>query len=253
MPDRRPRRQSSAPHPTEGIGGQGGGCTDKFVPGHAVASTGCASSQTATRSGGGITAASSSGRQASRSERILHAQAAERLRRDAHRALRMARPTFAKAPRGATGQRPGFPQLPPTPLAALTPTRTPVKLPGPFTTTMPPRSRISTPEDLSRSPTAETSVAEYVRPASSIWPRISRSRPGMRPSATEPEGPQVSIARTGAETGEWQVQTAASAWSRSAMRSSLSSMPMERRMRPSLMPIERRTSSLTEPCVVVAE
>lgn len=82
--------------------------------------------------------------------------------------------------------------------AAARETRTPVKLPGPFTTMIPPRSPRRVPAACRRSRTAATSVAEYVRPSSSACPRISRSRPASRPNATEPEGPQVSMAKMGA-------------------------------------------------------
>src|ERR1035437_5892007 len=47
--------------------------------------------------------------------------------------------------------------------------------------------------------------------------------------------------------------TAASACSRSSIRSSLSSIPIDKRTLPSLMPINTRSSAETDPCVVVAE
>ena len=50
-----------------------------------------------------------------------------------------------------------------------------------------------------------------------------------------------------------RLYTALSACSRSAIRSSLSSMPTDSRTRPSVIPIASRCSWVTEACVVVAE
>ena len=71
--------------------------------------------------------------------------AADKLRGDAHQSQPTATPLFAartsSRETATTGIRVGSAR----PLTALNPTRTPVKLPGPFTTTMAPTSRSVTP------------------------------------------------------------------------------------------------------------
>jgi hypothetical protein len=217
-PDRRRHRQSGAPrrggaHPPQPAAGTVISC----AVGHAAARTAAApSSHTATRSGAGWIAASSPG-PARISLGLVPMRSS--LRNTSPRCASSAddgTPDLRERISSRENATTGISVPSARPLTALSPTRTPVKLPGPLTTTIPPSSRSSVPADRSNSPTAATSVVEYVRPASSICPRISRSRPGSRPSATDPAGPQVSIARISRPricpaSGTTPPQTAASA------------------------------------------
>ena len=107
---------------------------------------------------------------------------AETPRRDAHRAPTTARRTCAKALRAARIATTGIAAPSARPFTALSPTRTPVKLPGPVdgddSAQLSEFDRRLLAAD--RPPPRPASPSRS-RPASSICPRISRSRPASRP------------------------------------------------------------------------
>jgi hypothetical protein len=181
----------------ERIGGSGRGVLTNSAAGHADAQQrAAASSQTANRAPAGSMAASSC-RSGQHFPCFPGRPPSSRRKTSWRCASRAAEgtPAFAASTSSRETATTGIRAASARPFTAASPTRTPVKLPGPFTATMAPDSstrRRSVRQQFAHGRHQRGRIAAPFE--LDLAEDLDRLLPASRPSATEPEGPQVSMA-----------------------------------------------------------